>query len=152
MPALLIVMWWRFQLRAGQYRPFWRFLRLVQRGRFQLRRQAFLGAERFASANTARAIFIRLVRVTVPPLLLALGTATALLLSEVYLPAFRWSKLLPFPLWHLDDRDSYASFLSTISGIGGVLIALYYTGMAAVGSAVYQERRACFGIFFFVNP
>jgi hypothetical protein len=104
-----------------------------------MRRQAFLGSERFASANTARGIFLSLVRVTVLPLLLALGTATALLLSEVYLPDFRWSGLLPFPLWHLDDRDSYASFLSTISGIGGVLIALYYTGMAAVGSAVYAR-------------
>jgi hypothetical protein len=104
-----------------------------------MRRQTFLGSERLASANTAKSIFLSLVRVTVLPLLLALGTATALLLGELYLPDSRWSRLLPFPLWHLDDRDSYASFLSTISGIGGVLIALYYTGMAAVGSAVYAR-------------
>jgi len=132
-------MWWGYQLRAGQYRPYWRLVRLVQRARFQLRRQAFLGAERISSVNSSRAIFLALVRVTVPQLLLAMGTAAALLLSEVYFAAPRWSQLLPIPLSHLDDRDSYAAFLSTISGIGGVLIALYYTGMVAVGSAVYAR-------------
>ena len=132
-------MWWRVQLYAGRYRPFWRFLSLVRRIRFLFRRQEYLSSERFISAKSGAQILASLFRVTFLPLVLALSTATVLLLSGVFLPSPARSWFLPFPLWHLDDRDSYGSFLSTISAIGGVLIALYYTGMVTVGSAVYAR-------------
>jgi hypothetical protein len=48
-----------------------------------------------------------------------------LLGSEKYLPAVKW-RWVPAPLSDFVDRDSYGTFLSTISGIGGVLIGLYY--------------------------
>jgi len=132
-------MLWRLKLRAGQHRPFWRLLRLVRRFRFLFRRQQYLASERFLSAKSAAQILLSLARVTFVPLAFALVTATILLLSEVFFPRREGFGFLPVPLWHIDERDSYSSFLSTISGIGGVLIALYYTGMVAVGSAVYAR-------------
>lgn len=125
-------------MRAGQTRSFWKVLRLVQRVRFEVRKRALLGSEKYVAANTAGRILTDLVRISAPSLLFALGTAGLLLVADLYLPTVTW-RWVPFPLWHLDDRDSYASFLSTISGIGGVLIGLYYAAMTAVSSAAYAQ-------------
>jgi hypothetical protein len=132
-------MWWRFQIYARQHRSFWRLLRLVSRSRFLSHRQKYLASEKLIAAKSAAQILTNLASVTFVSLVAALVTAGLLLLSEVYFPNGRGFWFLPIPLWHIDDRDSYSSFLSTISGIGGVLIALYYTGMVAAGSAVYAR-------------
>lgn len=132
-------MWWRVQLYAERYRPFWWFLRRVRRLQFLFRRQEYLISERFYSGKSAAHIFASLFRVTLASLVFALLTAALLLISEVFLPSPAGLGFLPLPLSHIADRDSYGSFLSTISGIGGVLIALYYTAMVAAGSAVYAR-------------
>jgi hypothetical protein len=125
-------------MRTAQSRLFWKLLQLMRRIRFGFRKRVLSTSEKYVSTNTAGHILLDMVRLTLPPLLLALGTAFALLISEMYLPTTNW-KWSPIPLWHLEDRDSYGTFLSTISGIGGVLIGLYYTGLTAVGSAAYAQ-------------
>jgi hypothetical protein len=125
-------------MRAAQSRSFWKVLRSLRRIRFEFRKRVLLGSEKYVSTNTAARILLDLIRVTLPALLFGLGTASVLLLIDLYLPVVKW-RWVPLPLWHLDDRDSYATFLSTISGIGGVLIGLYYTGLTAVSSAAYVQ-------------
>jgi hypothetical protein len=125
-------------MRATQRQSFWRLLRLFRVVRFKLRKSLLLGSEKYISANTAGRILAELVWITLPMLLLGLGTAAVLLLGNLYLPIWRWP-WMPIPLWHLGDRDGYATFLGTISGIGGVLIGLYYAGLTAVSSATYAR-------------
>lgn len=125
-------------MRAAQSKSFWKLLGLLRRLRFELRKRILLGSEKYVSTNTAARIVVELIRVTLPGLLFGLGTASVLLLVDLYLPDIKW-RWAPFPLWLLEDRDSYATFLSTISGIGGVLIGLYYTGLTAVSSAAYAQ-------------
>jgi hypothetical protein len=126
-------------MQAAQRRSFWKLLRLVRRIGFELRKRVLQGSESYVAANTAGRILTELIWITLPSMLFAIGTATALLISDLYLPAvinWRWA---PIPLWRLEDRESYATLLSTISGIGGVLIGLYYAGMTAVSSAAYAQ-------------
>jgi len=126
-------------MRAAQSRSFWKLLRLVRRIGFELHKRVLQGSESYVATNTAGRILTELIWITLPSMLFAIGTATALLISDLYLPTvinWRWA---PIPLWPLEDRESYATLLSTISGIGGVLIGLYYAGMTAVSSAAYAQ-------------
>lgn len=129
---------WRVQIRATQSRSFWVLLRLLRRIRFEVRKRVLLGSEKYVAANTSAHILLELMQFAFSSLLFAFGTATLLLLVDLYFPIVKWG-WVPFPLWYLDDRDSYATFLSTISAIGGVLIGLYYTGLASVSSAAYVQ-------------
>jgi hypothetical protein len=84
-------------------------------------------------ALNARSL-VDFLRVTVGQFLLAGIAAFALLLSELYLPEYN-----KFPLWRIADRDTYTTFLASISGIGGIFIGLYYAALTAVGSAIYSK-------------
>ena len=125
-------------VRGAQSRIFWRGLGVLRGILFGLRKRVLSGSESYVAGTAAARIVVELVQITLAPLLFALGSAWVLLISEVYLPTIRtwW---LPFPLWHLNDSDAYATFLGTISGIGGVLIGLYYAGLTAVSSTAYAQ-------------
>jgi hypothetical protein len=131
-------MWWKLKNRVAQRQTFWKLLQFAQSIRFEVRKKLVLGTEKYISAQTDSRLLYDLARMTVSPLLTALGTATILLIIDLYLPELRW-RWAPLPLWHLADRDSYATFLSTIGGIGGVLIGFYYAGLTAVSSASYVQ-------------
>ena len=125
-------------LRAAQSRRYWNALHVWGRIKFSFRKRLLSASETKASTKTDSRIILELIHITAAPLVLALLTALALLISEVYLPTYRlpW---MPVALWHLDDHDSYATLLGTISGIGGVLIGLYYAGLTAVSSSAYAQ-------------
>lgn len=132
-------MWWQLRVNLSQYRKFWQWRRTLRSGEFWLKRQEFHLSSRLRSAASALKIFWALVRITCSFFLLALGTATVLLVAEILVPVPKGAGFSPIPLWHIETNDSYSSLLSTISGIGGVLIALYYSGMVAAGSSVYAK-------------
>lgn len=73
-------------------------------------------------------------RLTEKPLLIALTFAFALQYIDPYLHLY----LQKANLHILADSD-YITFLATISGIGGVFIGLYYTGITTVGGAIYSR-------------
>lgn len=131
-------MWRKLQIRAAQSRSFWKLLRTLRRINFEIKKRSLLASETLVSSRTEGRILISLTRTTLRPLLFALGTATVLLVINVYLPAPTW-RWVPLPLWHMENTESYGTFLSTISGIGGVLIGLYYAGLTAVSSAAYAR-------------
>jgi hypothetical protein len=130
---------WQLRVKLSQYRKFWQWRRTLHSGAFLLKRQQFYLTNRLRSAASAQRIFWGLVRITYSSFLLALGTASILLVAEIFVPVPKDGGFWPIPLWHIDANDSYSSLLSTISGIGGVLIALYYSGMVAAGSSVYAK-------------
>jgi hypothetical protein len=132
-------MWWRLHVNLSQYRRFWQWRRTFRSGAFLLKRQEFYLSNRLRSTASALRIFWGLIRITYASFLLALGTATVLLIAEIFVPVPKDAGFSPIPLWHIEANDSYSSLLSTISGIGGVLIALYYSGMVAAGSSVYAK-------------
>ena len=132
-------MWWQLRVNLSQYRKFWQWRRTLRSGEFWLKRQEFHLSNRLRSTAGAQRIFWGLVRITYSSFLLALGTATALLVAEIFVPVPKGAGFSPIPLWHIEANDGYSSLLSTISGIGGVLIALYYSGMVAAGSSVYAK-------------
>jgi hypothetical protein len=132
-------MWWQIRVNLSQYRKFWQWRRTFRSGTFLLKRQEFSLTNRLRSAANAQRIFWSLVRITSSSFLFALGIATVLLVAEIFVPVPKDAWFSPMPLSHIEANDSYSSLLSTISGIGGVLIALYYSGMVAAGSAVYAK-------------
>jgi hypothetical protein len=114
-------MWQQLQIRAAKSKAFWILLRVMRRIRFAGRKRVLFSSEKYVAANTSARLLVELIRITSAPFTFALGSAFLLLIAELYLPELnvRW---IPIPLWHLADRDSYATLLGTISGIGGVLI------------------------------
>jgi hypothetical protein len=130
---------WYLRVKLSQYRRFWQWRRIIRGGTFLLKRQEFNQSNRLRSAESGLRIFGDLVRMTWSSFLLALGTAAILLVAEIFVPVPRGAAFSPIPLWHIETNDSYSSLLSTISGIGGVLIALYYSGLVAAGSSVYAK-------------
>ena len=62
----------------------------------------------------------------------------------VIVAALHWSDSHLRPLfiqrgWIIPMDDGYATLLSTIAGIGGVFIGLYYTALSTVGGAIYAR-------------
>ena len=79
-------------------------------------------------------IFADLLRVVFWRLVVAVAVVVALYwLDKQLRPLFaQWG-------WGIPMDDSYATVLTTIAGIGGVFIGLYYTALSSVSGAIYAR-------------
>jgi hypothetical protein len=118
----------------AQYRFYWSLRAWRNRAWFRLARRLFSLGHSFRQETLNVQSLFEFLRVTLGQFVFAGFVAFALLLSELYLPVY-----YKVPLWRIADRDTYTTFLASISGIGGIFIGLYYAALTAVGSAIYSK-------------
>ena len=101
---------------------------------FRFHKELFRAGKRWNAEKTTFSSFQAIFRSTLPQLLLAIAFTACL-----YVVDFWWS-WIPFGFHFKIDRvEAYLSFMGAVAATGGVFIALYYTALATVGSAIYTH-------------
>jgi hypothetical protein len=118
----------------SQFRWFWKTRNFFEaiwfnlaRGFFQLRYEA---NEEYSKFQSLRNIFFTSAR----SFLFAAIASYALHSFDKFMRT-KWCFLNQIN----PEQDAYISFLSTVAGIGGVFIGLYYTALSSVGSSIYSK-------------
>lgn len=121
-------------LYLSQARTFWRFRAMLSRTVFWGGKNVFGVKYGIRNERNNYSSLRKIFGLTQKPLFIAVGFAAALQYIDPILNPYFQELGLKVP----DDSD-YVTFLAAISSIGGVFIGLYYTGISAVGGAIYAR-------------
>lgn len=124
----------RGSMHLSQYKVFWKFKKWIKNRIF------FIGSRMFRykynALNTKENIssFRDLLKVTQFQLFVAISFTALLQILDPKIRMFFGVLNEGIP-----ENTSYVTFLTTISGIGGVFIGLYYAAISTVGSSMYAK-------------
>ena len=127
------------------YRGYWRFLALSQRGRFLVGKRAFQVKHAIGHTSTNFRIFLALVRATIPVFLFA-ALCTGVMLGLVLL-GHQVALTYQWPPWTIsllgvvddDNRSAYDGLLIAIITVTGVFLTLYFTSITTVAGTLYAK-------------
>lgn len=124
--------------RLSRLRGFWSARSRLQRLAHAFRAWSFRIRFYSREERSNVSFLLLVVRMTLLPVLLA--TLVAGILQEIGPRSETFlESLLPPASLSAPKPESYIDFLSTVAGIGGVLIGLYYAGIMTVASSVYSD-------------
>ena len=127
----------RFLFRLSRLRGFWTARSRLQRVAHALRAWSFRIRFYSREERSNVSFLLLVVRMTLLPVLIAVFLAG--ILQAVGPRSIEFlDSLLPPASHFAPPLESYIDFLSTVAGIGGVLIGLYYAGIMTVASSVYS--------------
>ena len=123
-----------FLLYCSRLRLFWWLRSAMRQGAFWIKAKVFGVRYNAKEILTDCRSFSHIVGLTWKSLVFALVSVGFLQYIDPYFYSYYQKYGISIP----DDGD-YVTFLSTVSGISGVFIGLYYAGISAVSSAIYAK-------------
>lgn len=121
-------------LYLSQTRTYWRFRTVLLKMSFWAGKIVFSFRYGIRNERKNYTSISDIFGLTQKPLFIAFGFAVFLqYIDPILIPYFQKINL------KVPDDSDYVTFLAAISSIGGVFIGLYYTGISAVGGAIYAR-------------
>lgn len=121
-------------LYLSQRRIFWWFRKILFGLIFWTERNLYESRDGLKEENNNFKFLLNILSLTKKPLFIAIGLALVLQCIDPLL--INYYKKIGFVV--AKDGD-YVTFLAAIASIGSVFIGLYYTGISAVGGAIYSR-------------
>ena len=119
-------------LRLYQFRAFWQLGAKIKQLTIWLMARLLGVNFRILDEKTNLRALRHLLGITWQSLFFALGIAYLLQIIDPYTHFI-------FSIIEISDYGNYVTFFATVSGIGGVFIALYFSSITVVGSAIYAK-------------
>lgn len=124
----------KLRIVLEQYKLYWKFKKHISNFFLKLKIYDFLRKEKISDSSINFSVFREIVN-HASPFIWAVITALLLYFFDEKVITFYDLNELSKKI----DEGTYSSFLTTIAGIGGVFIGLYYAAISTICSAVFNK-------------